>query len=122
MTSKTSLSLVRDCICALEPGNPVPRVVTEGCPIHRPRVQQARAVEIPTPREATTPLSGDLQLILKHVKIGHHLYVELRNGSRFVGVVVDMSPNLIELDSGLLSMRDIVFVSNKTIPDIRAFT
>jgi hypothetical protein len=67
-------------------------------------------------------LSGDLQLILKHVKIGHHLYVELRNGSRFVGVVVDMSPNLIELDSGLLSMRDIVFVSNKTIPDIRAFT
>ena len=61
---------------------------------------------------------GDFDLIMKHVVRGNPLYVELKNGSRFVGVVVDYSDRLLELDVGLLSFADIAFVSATSIPHI----
>ena len=61
---------------------------------------------------------GDFDLILKHVVRGCPLYVELRNGSRFVGVVVDYSDRLLELDCGLISLADVAFVSGTSIPHI----
>ena len=61
---------------------------------------------------------GDYDLIVKHVVRGNPLYVELRNGSRFVGRVVDFTNRIIELDVGLISMADIAFVSSTSIPHI----
>lgn len=61
---------------------------------------------------------SDFDLILKHVNRGAPLYVELRNGSRFVGVVVDFTDRLLELDCGLISLADVAFVSGTSIPHI----
>jgi len=57
-------------------------------------------------------------LIMRQVRVGSPLYVELKNGSRFVGVVLDFSDELLELDVGLLAFEDIAFVSATAIPHI----
>lgn len=94
------------CICGAAARN-LPHL--PDCPAAPRQVQEVYAR--PGPR-------SDYDLIIKHVVRGNPLYVELRNGSRFVGRVVDFSDRIIELDCGLISMADIAFVSSTSIPHI----
>ena len=101
-----------------EVGSPVCRacgaVESRGIP-HVHGCPEARDIHV---REVRPGPRSDFDLIVKHVVRGAPLYLELKNGSRFVGVVVDYTENLLELDIGLIAFADIAFVSKSSIPHI----
>jgi len=87
----------------------------EGREPHRAYCESQEIYTRPKPR-------GDYDLILKHVAVGRPIYVELKNGSRFVGVVLDFTDHLLELNIGLLSLSDVAFISGTSIPHIGLVT